>query len=137
MAKLTQFENEVMGRFKESLAFNKEKENLANVDIHKARELLKEVGAILLDVTLPHLVDPQNAEEAGIANAYYTPYPEFAEYVDILPDDKTQPIVVACRKAFFASRIKGLLDVLGYENVYVLTDDIKYLIEAHLAHTEG
>ena len=137
MAKLTQFENEVMGRFKESLALNKKKENLSNVDIHKARELLKEVGAVLLDVTLPHLVDPQNAEEAGIANAYYTPYPEFAEYVDILPDDKTQPIVVACRKAFFANRVKGLLDVLGYKNVYVLADDIKYLIEAHKAHTEG
>ena len=137
MAKLTQFENEIIEKFKESLSFNKEKEALANIDIHKARELLKNVGAILLDVTLPHLVDPQNAEESGIANAYYTPYPEFIEYIDMLPDDKTQPIIVACRKAFFASRIKGLLDVLGYQNVYVLTDDIKYIIESHLAHSEG
>jgi rhodanese-related sulfurtransferase len=137
MAKLTPFEQEVVERFKESIEFNKEKPNLGNVDIHKTRELIKDAGAILLDVTLPNLVEGENAEEAGIPTAYYTPYTEFTEYLDILPDDKTQPIVVACRKAFFANRVKGLLDVLGYKNVFVMADDIKYLIEAHKAHTEG
>jgi len=137
MAKLTQFEQEVIEKFKEALSFNKEKEGLGNIDIHKTRELIKDAGAILLDVTLPKLVDGENAQEAGIKNAFYTPYPEFNDYLDILPDDKTTPIVVACRKAFFANRIKGLLDVLGYQNVYVLVDDIKNLIEAHKAHTEG
>ena len=137
MAKFTQLENEILEKFKDSVKLNKEKPGLGNVDIHKVRELIKEAGAILLDVTLPNLVEGENAQEAGIPTAYYTPYPEFNEYVDVLPDDKTQPIVVACRKAFFANRIKALLDILGYENVYVLADDIKYLIEAHKAHTEG
>ena len=135
MAKLTPFEQEVIEKFNEALKLNKEKPALGNVDIQKARDLII-AGAVLLDVTLPNLVEGENAEEAGIPTAYYTPYPEFTKYIDILPDDKTHPIVVACRKAFFASRIKGLLDVLGYENVYVLVDDIKYLIEAHKIHTE-
>ena len=137
MAKLTQFEQEVVEKFKEGIELNKEKPGLGNIDIHKTRELLKDAGAILLDVTLPKLVEGENAEEAGIVSAYYTPYPEFTNYIDILPEDKTQPIVVACRKAFFANRIKGLLDILGYKNVFVLADDIKYLIETHKAHTEG
>ena len=55
------------------------------------------------------------------------------DYIDELPDDKTQPIVVACRKGLFASRIKNLLNELGYKNVFVLAEDTKYLIEAHKA----
>jgi len=137
MAKLTPFEQEVVEKFKEGIELNKEKPGLGNIDIHKTRELIKEAGAILLDVTLPNLVEGENAAEAGIPTAYYTPYTEFTDYIDELPEDKTQPIVVACRKAFFANRVKGLLEILGYKNVYVLADDIKYLIEAHKAHTEG
>ncbi|WP_457560057.1 rhodanese-like domain-containing protein [Caminibacter sp.] len=137
MAKLTPFEAEVVERFKDAIELNKEKPGLGNIDIHKTRELIKDAGAILLDVTLPNLVEGENAAEAGIPTAYYTPYTEFTDYIDELPEDKTQPIVVACRKAFFANRVKGLLDILGYKNVYVLADDIKYLIEAHKAHTEG
>ena len=137
MAKLTQFEQEVVERFKESIKLNKEKPALANVDLQKARELIKDAGAVVLDVTLPNLVEGENAQEVGIPTAYYTPYPEFTDYIDELPDDKTQPILVVCRKAFFANRVKGLLDILGYKNVFVLADDVKYLIEAHKAHTEG
>ncbi len=137
MAKLTPFEQEVVERFKEGVELNKEKPNLGNVDIRKTRELIKDAGAILLDVTLPDLVEGENAEEAGIPTAYYTPYTEFTEYLDILPNDKTEPIVVGCRKGFFANRIKQLLEILGYKNVFVLADDIKYLIEAHKAHAEG
>ena len=137
MAKLTQFEQEVIERFAEAIELNKEKVGLGNVDIHKARELIKDAGAVVLDVTLPKLVEGENAEEANIPTAYYTPYTEFKDYIDELPDDKTQPILVVCRKAFFANRVKGLLDILGYKNVFVLADDVKYLIEAHKAHTEG
>ncbi len=137
MAKLTPFEQEVVERFAEAIELDKERPGLGNIDIHKTRELIKDAGAILLDVTLPNLVEGENAAEAGIPTAYYTPYPEFPDYIDELPEDKTQPIIVACRKAWFANRVKGLLDVLGYKNVYVLGDDIKYLIEAHKAHTEG
>ncbi len=137
MAKLTPFETEVVEKFAEAIELNKEKPGLGNVDIHKARELIKDAGAILLDVTLPDLVEGENAAEAGIPTAYYTPYPEFPDYIDELPADKTTPIVVACRKAWFANRVKGLLEILGYKNVFVLGDDIKYLIEAHKAHTEG
>ena len=137
MAKLTPFETEVVEKFAEAIELNKEKPGLGNVDIHKARELIKDAGAILLDVTLPDLVEGENAAEAGIPTAYYTPYPEFPDYIDELPEDKTTPIVVACRKAWFANRVKSLLEILGYKNVFVLGDDIKYLIEAHKAHTEG
>jgi len=137
MAKLTQFEQEVVERFKEAIKLNKEKPALANVDLQKARELIKDAGAVVLDVTLPNLVEGENAQEVGIPTAYYTPYPEFPDYIDELPDDKTQPILVVCRKAFFANRVKGLLDILGYKNVFVLADDVKYLVEAHKAHTEG
>ncbi len=137
MAKLTQFEQEAVERFVDAIEGNKEKPALGNVDIHKARELIKDAGAVVLDVTLPKLVEGENAEEAGIPTAYYTPYTEFKNYIDELPDDKTQPVLVVCRKAFFANRVKGLLDILGYKNVFVLADDVKYLIEAHKAHTEG
>jgi len=137
MAKLTPFEQEVVEKFKEAIELNKEKPALGNVDLQKARELIKDAGAVVLDVTLPNLVEGENAEEAGIPTAYYTPYTEFTEYIDELPEDKTQPILVVCRKAFFANRVKGLLDILGYKNVFVLADDVKYLIEAHKAHTEG
>ncbi|WP_024790409.1 rhodanese-like domain-containing protein [Lebetimonas sp. JH292] len=137
MAKLTPFEQEAVERFKEAIELNKEKIGLGNVDIEKARDLIKDAGAVVLDVTLPNLVEGENAEEAGIPTAYYTPYTEFTDYIDELPEDKTQPILVVCRKAFFANRVKGLLDVLGYKNVYVLADDVKYLVEAHKAHTEG
>ncbi len=137
MAKLTQFEQEAVERFVDAIEGNKEKPALGNVDIHKARELIKDAGAVVLDVTLPKLVEGENAEEAGIPTAYYTPYTEFKNYIDELPEDKTQPILVVCRKAFFANRVKGLLDILGYKNVFVLADDVKYLIEAHKAHTEG
>jgi rhodanese-related sulfurtransferase len=137
MAKLTPFEQEAVERFKEAIELNKEKPGLGNVDIEKARELIKDAGALVLDVTLPNLVEGENAEEAGIPSSYYTPYTEFTDYIDELPEDKTQPVLVVCRKAFFANRVKGLLDVLGYKNVYVLADDVKYLVEAHKAHTEG
>jgi len=43
---------------------NKSKDNLANIDLHKTRELLMEVGAILLDVRPPAKVSGENAQEA-------------------------------------------------------------------------
>lgn len=115
---------------------NMEKDNLGLVDLHKARELLMDVGAVLLDVRPPAKVEGENAEEAGIANAYYTPYTEFAEYLDVLPKDKHDPIVVACLKGWFANRVMGYLEAMGYVNVYVLQDSITALIEAHKAHSE-
>ncbi len=115
---------------------NKQKENLAHVDIHKTRELLMDAGAILLDVRPPAKVEGENAQEAGIENAYYTPYPEFANYLDILPNDKTIPIVIACVKGWFANRVKGYLEMIGYSNVYVLDTNIADLMEVHYAHTK-
>ncbi len=118
------------------IASNKEKDNLGHIDIHKTRELLMDVGAILLDVRPPAKVEGENAQEAGIENAYYTPYPEFANYLDTLPNDKTTPIVVACVKGWFANRVKGYLEMMGYMNVYVLDTNIVDLIEVHYAHTK-
>ena len=115
---------------------NKQKENLAHIDIHKARELLMDAGAILLDVRPPAKVDGENAQEAGIVNAYYTPYPEFANYLDVLPNDKTTPIITGCVKGWFGNRIKGYLEMMGYSNVYVLDTTIVDLIEVHYAHTK-
>ncbi|MRI58295.1 MAG: rhodanese-like domain-containing protein [Epsilonproteobacteria bacterium] len=135
MAKLTEFERNVAERIKEQIELNKDKPELGNVDLKKAIELVKEAGAILLDVRPPAKVETENAEEADIPDAYYTPYPEFTNYLDILPDDKTTVIVTACLKGLFASRVKAYLEVLGYENVYVFTGNIEDWIAAHKAHT--
>ena len=113
---------------------NVKKDNLGNIDLHKTRELLMDTGAILLDVRPPAKVKGENAQEAGIANAFYTPYPQFAQSLDILPDDKTNPIVIGCLKGWFANRVMGYLEMMGYENVYVLDESIENLIEVHHAH---
>lgn len=112
------------------------KENLGHVDIHKCRELLMDTGAILLDVRPPAKVEGENAQEAGIQNAIYAPYPAFAEYVDSIPSDHTTPIVVACLKGWFANRVAGYLEMMGYRNVYVLDTTIVDLIEVHHAHAD-
>ena len=135
MAKLTEFEKNVAERIKEQIDLNKDKPELGNVDLQKAMELLKEAGAILLDVRPPAKVNGENAEEANIPDSYYTPYPEFTEYLDILPEDKTTPIITACLKGLFASRVKAYLEILGYENVFVFTGNIEDWIAAHKAHT--
>jgi len=111
------------------------KENLGHIDIHKSRELLMDVGAVLLDVRPPAKVEGENAEEAGIANAYYIPYTEFSEYLDVLPEAHATPIVVACAKGWFANRVMGYLEFMGYNNVYVLDTDVADLIEVHYAHS--
>ncbi len=115
---------------------NKNKETLGMVTLHQTRELLMDAGAILLDVRPPAKVNGENAQEAGIANAFYTPYPEFANYLDELPSDHTNPIVVACVKGWFANRVMGYLEMMGYENVYVLDTNIEDLIEVHHAHAD-
>lgn len=134
MAKLTEFEQNIAQRIKEQIELNKEKPELGNVDMQKAIELLKEAGAILLDVRPPAKVNGENAEEADIPDSYYTPYPEFTNYLDILPDDKTTPIITACVKGFFANRVKAYLEILGYENVYAFSGNIEDWIVAHKAH---
>ncbi|WP_281951860.1 rhodanese-like domain-containing protein [Nitrosophilus kaiyonis] len=134
MGKLTEFEQTVAQRIKEQIELNKQKDELGNVDLQKAMELVKEAGAILLDVRPPAKVTGENAEEADIPDAYYTPYNEFTEYLDILPEDKTTVIVTACLKGLFASRVKAYLEVLGYENVFVFTGNIEDWIASHKAH---
>lgn len=111
------------------------KENLGHIDVHKTRELITDAGAMLLDVRPLAKVEGENAQEAGIKNAYYTPYPTFAEYLDLLPEDKTTPIVAACNKGWFSNRVMTLLGIMGYTNVLVLDTAITALIEAHYAHT--
>ena len=112
------------------------KENLGHIDLHKTRELLMDAGAILLDVRPPAKVEGENAQEAGIKNAYYTPYPKFAEYLDLLPEDKTTPVVTACVKGWFGNRVMAYLEMMGYANVYVLDTSITALIEVHHAHAD-
>lgn len=111
------------------------KENLGHIDLHKTRELLMDAGAILLDVRPPAKVEGENAQEAGIKNAYYTPYPKFAEYLDLLPQDKSTPIIAACVKGWFGNRVMAHLEMMGYANVYVLDTSVAALIEVHYGHT--
>ncbi|AKF24854.1 sulfurtransferase [Sulfurovum lithotrophicum] len=118
------------------IELNKGKENLGMVNLHQTRELLMDAGAILLDVRPPAKVNGENAQEANIANTYYTPYPEFASYLDELPSEHTNPIVIACVKGWFANRVMGYLEMMGYENVYVLDTNIEDLIEVHHAHAD-
>jgi rhodanese-related sulfurtransferase len=126
----------VVERIEAAIKLDKEKADMGNVDMEKGIELIRDVGAVLLDVRPPAKVKGENAEEADIPDAYYTPYPEFANYLDILPQDKTAPILVACLKGWFANRVMGYLEALGYENVYVLAANIEDLIAAHKAHTK-
>ncbi len=126
----------VVERIGSAIALDKEKPGLGNVEMEKAMELIRDVGAVLLDVRPPAKVHGENAEEADIPDAYYTPYPEFTNYLDILPKDKTTPIVVACLKGWFANRVMGYLETLGYENVYVLAGNIEDMIAAHKAHSK-
>ena len=120
-------------RLKEVIEPNKEKENLGHVTLHQCRELIRDAGAILLDVRPPAKVNGENAQEADIPNAYYMPYPEFYDYVDELPVAKSDPIVIACVKGWFANRVMGYLEMLGYSNVFVLDTNIEELIEVHKA----
>ena len=136
MATLTEFDKNVVERIKEQIEFNKDKPELGNVDLEKAIELLKDAKAILLDVRPPAKVNGENAQEADIPDSYYTPYPEFTDYLDILPNDRTDPIIVACLKGLFASRVKGYLEALGYSNVFVFTGNIEDWIAAHKAHAK-
>ena len=126
----------IVERIESAIKLDKEKPELGNVNMEKAMELIRDVGAVLLDVRPPAKVSGENAEEADIPDAYYTPYPEFTNYLDILPQDKTAPIVVACLKGWFANRVMGYLEALGYENVFVLGANIEDLIAAHKAHTK-
>jgi len=119
-----------------AIALDVQKPMLGNVDMAKTMELIKEVGAVLLDVRPPAKVTGDNAVEANIPNAYYMPYPTFTESFDLLPEDKEAVIVIACLKGWFANRIMGYLEVLGYENVYVLGGNIEDLIAGHEAHTK-
>ncbi len=123
-------------RIKSIIKDDLNKENLGMVSLHQTRELIMDAGAILLDVRPPAKVTGENAQEAGIASAYYTPYPEFADYLDILPEAHDTPIVVACLKGWFANRVKGYLGFMGYSNVYVLDTSIEDLIEVHHAHAD-
>jgi len=75
-------------KLKEVIEPNKEKENLGHVSIRQARELIRDAGAVLLDVRPPAKVNGDNAQEADFPNAYYMPYPEFYDYVDELPANK-------------------------------------------------
>ena len=126
----------IVERIDAAIKLDKEKPEMGNVSMEKAIELIREVGAVLLDVRPPAKVHGENAEEADIPDAYYTPYTEFTDYLDILPQDKTAPIVVACLKAWFANRVMGYLEALGYENVFVLGANIEDLIAAHKAHAK-
>jgi len=119
------------------IAHDIKKEGLfGNIDVHKTRELIRDVGALFIDVRPPKRVEGENAQEAGIKNAIYAPYPDFADYIDELPKDKTTPIVTGCLKGWFANRVMGYLELMGYVNVYVLDCPVDMLIEVHHSHTE-
>ncbi len=128
-------ENKFKKEIADIIAIDKKKETLGHIGIHKTRELLMDAGALLLDVRPPARVKGENAQEAGIANAFYTPYPSFSQYLDVLPNDKDSFIVVGCLKGWFANRITGYLEMMGYTNVFVLDTDISDLVETHYAHT--
>ncbi len=132
-------EIEVLKNLRECIEADKEKENLGHVDIHKARELIEEAGAILLDVRPPAKVEGENAEEANVPSAYYVPVTEFVQQFEDgrVPKDKTTPIVLACNLQKFANRVMGYLEAMGYKNLYVLDAPVTDLIEVYKAKQQG
>ncbi|WP_456393235.1 rhodanese-like domain-containing protein [Persephonella sp.] len=125
----------VLVNIREAIEADKDKPNLGMVDIHRARELIEEAGAVLLDVRPPAKVEGENAEEANVPNAYYVPVTEFVTHFEEgrVPQDRTTPIVVGCKLVKFANRVMGYLEALGYKNVFVLDTDINDLIEVYRA----
>lgn len=126
----------LLKNIKAAIAADTNKPELGNIDLHTTRELIMDAGAVLLDVRPPAKVSGENAQEAGIRNAYYTPFPRFTDYMEVLPEDKTTPIVTACMKNFFANRVMGYLEAMGYQNVYALAVPVTDLIEVHHAHAD-
>ncbi len=126
-------EVDILVNIRQSIEADKGKPNLGMVDIHKARELIEEAGAVVLDVRPPAKVEGENAEEANVPNAYYVPVIEFVQQYEDgrIPQDKTTPIIVGCKLVKFANRVMGYLEALGYQNVYVLDTDIADLIELY------
>ena len=126
-------EVDILLNIRQAIEADKEKPNLGMVDIHKARELIEEAGAVVLDVRPPAKVEGENAEEANVPNAYYVPVIEFVQQYEDgrIPQDKTTPIIVGCKLVKFANRVMGYLEALGYQNVYVLDTDIADLIELY------
>ena len=114
------------------IGVNIKNKRLCDICIEKAKEYIKDFGAILLDVRLPSNVKGKNAQEANITNAYYTPYTDFINYVDILPDNKNTPIIVASYEGFFAKRVKDYLEMIGFKNIYILCNNIEEWIFNHL-----
>jgi len=121
---------------KEAIKADLEKGEFGHVNVRRARELIKDLGAYLLDVRPPQHVEKENAEEAGIPGALYIPFPELPNQIDRLPKPKNHPVIVGCKQTRLANRVAGILGALGYINVYVLDTDIDNLIECHRAHTE-
>ncbi len=105
---------------------------LCDICIEKAIEYLNEFKAILLDVRVPSSIKGMNAQEAKIPNAYYTPYTDFVNYTDILPENKNLPIIVASYEGWFANRVKEYLEMLGFNNIYILCGNIEDWITKHL-----
>jgi rhodanese-related sulfurtransferase len=115
-----------------SIGANIKNKRLCDICIQKAMEYINEFEAILLDVRVPSNIKDKNAQEAKIPNAYYTPYTDFVNYVDILPDNKNTPIIVASYEGWFASRVKEYLEMLGFNNIYILCNNIEDWISDHL-----
>jgi len=130
-------EETLQERLASMIANDKQKENLGHINLHEARALIKDAGAIFLDVRPPAKVEGENAQEAGIKNAYYMPYPAFDTFFDRLPEDKKVPIITGCVKGWYGNRVMGYLEALGYANVYVLDVPVPSLIEVHHAHVEA
>ncbi|RMD46555.1 MAG: rhodanese-like domain-containing protein [Aquificota bacterium] len=128
-------EVDVIANLREAIKADKEKENLGHVDIHKARELIEEAGAVLLDVRPPAKVEGENAEEANVPSAYFVPVTEFVEQFEAgrIPEDKSTPIILACNLQKFANRVMGYLEAMGYKNLYVLDAPVTDLIEVYKA----
>jgi len=107
------------------------KKDLFSITLDKGMEYIKENKAILLDVRVPSNVKGKNAQEANIPNAFYIPYTDFINYIDILPEDKKKPIIVASYEGWFANRVKSYLEMLGFDKIYVLSDNIEEWIKIH------
>ncbi|RUM90533.1 MAG: rhodanese-like domain-containing protein [Thermovibrio sp.] len=121
---------------KEAIKADREKVEFGHVNVRRARELIRDLGAYILDVRPPQHVENENAEEAGIPGAIYIPFTELPKSLDRLPKPKNHPIIVGCKLTRLANRVAGILEALGYINVYVLDTDIDNLIECHRAHTQ-
>ena len=93
-----------------------------NVSPEELQEMLEAKDFFLLDV---HIPEQEHIEETDA----FVPYDQIDDYLDDLPEDKSEKIVVYCRSGSMSVEASNKLLDLGYTNVFNLEGGRNAFIE--------